>query len=208
MVGTVWQAALQADPLTVMCVVSDHGFARYDQDRAHHSALRDAGSCELDPQGKLKSWRAIQWGSGAVMLNNPNDDEARTTTRAVWQKWRRSRKRHREDHRRNRRAKNGRVSRRGVRRLRQAWLHGRAAAFKVRSFNRPRWAALTGYGASCPIWMRAFSSAGQGIPNGRVANRINMRDIAPTLAGPARRVVAGGRRHKPVQVNPTGSVVY
>ena len=65
LIGKVWQAALKANKNAVVCVVSDHGFARYDKAVHINSALHDAGLIELDAQGKLKSWRTIVWGSGA-----------------------------------------------------------------------------------------------------------------------------------------------
>jgi predicted AlkP superfamily pyrophosphatase or phosphodiesterase len=183
MVGTVSQAAWRADPRTVVCVVSDHGFARYDKTVHINSALREAGLIELGPQNKLKSWRAIMWGSGAVMLNNPNDNEARTTARAVLQKLAAD-------------PANGIVK---VIDGNEATRMGGFpdAAFVV--FVKPGFTTGGSFqgavvqsakvGGTHGLWRElpdmdaSFFIIGPGIPRGKVADRIDMRDIAPTLAG-------------------------
>ena len=88
MVGTVWQAAVRAAPTNgdaSMCSVIT-GFRAMTRPCTSTPYLRDAGLIELDGQGKLKSWRAIGWGSGAVMLNDPTDNEARRAASAALQK--------------------------------------------------------------------------------------------------------------------------
>ena len=182
MVGTVWQAAVRADPRTVVCVVSDHGFARADKTLHINSVLRAAGLIELDGQGKLKSWRAIAWGSGAVMLNDPNDIAARSAAAAALQKL--------ADNPAN-----------GVVKI----IDGAEAknmggfpnaAFVV--FVKPGWTIggsfdapllrTTPVGGTHGLWRglpemdSSFFVTGPGIPRGKVADRIDMRDIAPTLA--------------------------
>jgi len=182
MIGTVWQAATRADPRSVLCVVSDHGFARYDKAVHINTALRDAGLLELDAQGKLKSWRAIGWGSGAVMLNNPNDTEARNAAFAALQKL-------------------AADPANGIARIidgAEAKQMGGFpdAAFVV--FVKPGWsvggalegAALrsTSGGGTHGLWREfgemdaSFFIAGPGVPKRKIADRIDMRDIAPTLA--------------------------
>jgi hypothetical protein len=173
---------VRADPRAVVCVVSDHGFARYDKAVHINTVLHDAGLIELDGQGKLKSWRAIAWGSGAVMLNNPNDTEARRTASAALQKL-------------------AGDPANGVAQI----IDGAEArtmggfpdsAFVV--FVKPGWSvggALDGpvlrstrVGGTHGLWRNfpdmdaSFFIAGPGIPHRKVADRIDMRDIAPTLA--------------------------
>jgi len=181
-VGTVWQAAVRADPRTVVCVVSDHGFARVDKTVHINTVLREAGLIELDGEGKLKSWRAIAWGSGAVMLNDPNDNEARRAAATALQKL--------ADNPAN-----------GVVKI----IDGAEAknmggfpdaAFVV--FVKPGWTIggsfeapvlrTTAVGGTHGLWRglpemdASFFVTGPGIPRGKVADRIDMRDIAPTLA--------------------------
>lgn len=183
MVGKVWQAALKANPRSVVCVVSDHGFARYDKSVNVNSALREAGLIELDSQGKLNSWQAIVWGSGAVMLKNPNDTETRNKVQMVLQKL-------------------AADPANGIAKVidnSEAKQMGGfpEAAFVV--FVKPGFtiggsfdgAILrpTKVGGTHGLWRdwpemdSSFFIAGAGIPKGKVFERIDMRDIAPTLAG-------------------------
>jgi predicted AlkP superfamily pyrophosphatase or phosphodiesterase len=183
MVGKVRQAALQANPRTVVCVVSDHGFARYDHSLSINAALREAGLLELDSQGKLKSWRAIMWGSGAVMLNDPNDTAARSKTHDVLVELAAD-------------PANGIVK-----------IIDNAAAREMGGFPEAAWVVFvkpgfligsnldgaplraTKPGGTHGLWRdfpemdSSFFIAGAGIAKARALDRIDMRDIAPTLAG-------------------------
>jgi predicted AlkP superfamily phosphohydrolase/phosphomutase len=183
MIGKVWQAATKANKNAVVCVVSDHGFARYDKALHINAALRAAGLIELDATGKLKSWRALTWGSGAVMLHDPKDEEARAKTREV------------------------------LERLAANPAHGIAkiistaearqmggfpdAAFVV--FVKPGFtiggsfdgeilrstksAGTHGLWRDWPEMDSSFFITGASVPTGKVFERMDMRDIAPTLAG-------------------------
>jgi predicted AlkP superfamily pyrophosphatase or phosphodiesterase len=182
MIGTVWRAAVRADPRTVLCVVSDHGFARYDRALHVNTVLRDAGLIELDAQNKLKSWRAIGWGSGAVMLNELNDTAARSTALAALQKL-------------------AADPANGVARIIDGAEARKLGGFPDAAFVvfvKPGWTiggALEGpalrstagggtHGLSrdFPEMDASFFIAGPGVPPGKIADRIDMRDIAPTLA--------------------------
>lgn len=87
MIGTVWQGALRAgNGRAYLCVVSDHGFSRIDKEIRLNFALREAGLLQLDEKGALKSFRAIAWNSGgstAVVLKDKNDSEARQKIREI-----------------------------------------------------------------------------------------------------------------------------
>ena len=84
MIGQLRDAALAINPNTVLVVVSDHGFARTDY-RVHlYIPLLQAGLLTASQDGKgvagLTSWKAPLWpagGSGAVMVNDPNDTGSR-----------------------------------------------------------------------------------------------------------------------------------
>ncbi len=79
-VGKLQQKAEEQGP-AVICVVSDHGFAKTDKELNLNSALRQAGLIELNPDGSVKSWRASAWlagGSAAIMLKDPADSDANT----------------------------------------------------------------------------------------------------------------------------------
>lgn len=73
----------------IVCIVSDHGFLPTKKSLSLNAALREAGLIEVEVGGKLKSWRAITWSSGgsaAVMLKDKNDDAARNKTREILQR--------------------------------------------------------------------------------------------------------------------------
>lgn len=183
LIGKVWQAALRANKNAVVCVVSDHGFARYDKAVHINSALHDAGLIELDSQGKLKSWRAILWGSGAIMLNDPNDIEAKNKAGEVLRKLAAD-------------PANGIVK--VIDNAEAKKMGGFPdAAFVV--FVKPGYnlgGSFTGdivretkaggtHGLlrDLPEMDSSFFIVGAGVPKGKVFDRIDMRDIAPTLAG-------------------------
>jgi predicted AlkP superfamily phosphohydrolase/phosphomutase len=182
MVGTVWQAAVRTDPRSILCVVSDHGFARYDKAVHINTALRDAGLIELDAQGKLKSWRAIGWGSGAVMLSDPNDSEARAIAFAALRKL-------------------AADPANGIARIIDGAEAKRMGGFPDAAFVvfvKPGWTVGGGFegatlrstpgGGTHGLWRdfpemdASFFITGTGIPHAKIADRIDMRDIAPTLA--------------------------
>jgi len=82
MVARLAAAAREADPSTVVLVVSDHGFVQI----THHVNLRisflKAGliqmSTEANPDDRsIVGWKAMPWFSGgmaAIMLHDPNDE--------------------------------------------------------------------------------------------------------------------------------------
>jgi predicted AlkP superfamily phosphohydrolase/phosphomutase len=183
MIGKVWQAALKANKNAVVCVVSDHGFARYDKALHINAALRAAGLIELDPAGKLKSWRAITWGSGAVMLHDPNDEEARMKTRAVLERL----------------AAN---PAHGIAKIISTTEARQMGGFPDAAFvvfvksgytigsnfdgavlRSTKSAGTHGLWRDLPEMDASFFIAGAGVPKGKVFPRMDMRDIAPTLAG-------------------------
>jgi predicted AlkP superfamily pyrophosphatase or phosphodiesterase len=186
MIGKVWQGALKAgNGRAYICVVSDHGFSRIDKEIRLNFALREAGLLQLDEKGALKSWRAIAWisgGSTAVVLKDKGDDEARNKVRDLLSKL-------------NTDASSGVLK----------FFEGEAlqktggfptAAFIVGakpgyyfggSFESPVLRARSiggghGFLPELAEMDSAFFIAGQGIGANRNLGRIDMRDIAPTLA--------------------------
>ena len=70
----------------VLSVVSDHGHITADHQLHLNAALQQAGLIELDPQGKVKTWRAFAWsagGSAGIVLQNPADASVRQQVGAV-----------------------------------------------------------------------------------------------------------------------------
>lgn len=182
MIGRVAQAATAVDPKTVVCVVSDHGFARYDKNVSINVALKDAGFIDVDPQGTLKDWRAITYGP-AVVVKDRNDT---STIRAVGTVL----------------TKLAADPATGVFRVLDNAALQTDGGFPDAAFVvgvRPGYSIsgrLTGalvqsqkpggtHGLlrELPEMDSAFFIVGSGVPKGRVFERIDMRDIAPTLAG-------------------------
>lgn len=85
-VGRVWSAA--GSQATIV-VASDHGFMPLQNEVRLNVALREAGLITVAKgvqKTKIESWRAITWGSGgsgAVVLRDPADGEARRLVGAL-----------------------------------------------------------------------------------------------------------------------------
>jgi predicted AlkP superfamily pyrophosphatase or phosphodiesterase len=165
----------------VLCVVSDHGFLPSDRELHLNAALREAGLIDVDASGAVTGWKAIAWdqgGSAIVVLREPGDDLTRASVRDLL---------------------------RGLSGI-GAILEGEearalggypAAAFLVglaRGFRgggglagpvvrQGKTGGTHGYLPSVPEMDSAFFLAGEGVARGLDLGRIDMRDIAPTLAG-------------------------
>jgi predicted AlkP superfamily pyrophosphatase or phosphodiesterase len=76
-IGSLRAATEQAAPgRATICVVSDHGFAAVEHDVNLYAAFREAGLISVDQAGKISGWKATLWpagGSAAVMLANDKD---------------------------------------------------------------------------------------------------------------------------------------
>jgi len=181
MIDQVWRAARAADPRSIICVVSDHGFARYDHTVSVNVAFRRAGLIDVNADGTLRDWRAFTYGP-AVMLEDPSDGAARADTRAVLQAL-------------------ATDPATGVVRVLDADEVKRDGGFPGAAFVvgvRPGFAISArvdgpvvqpsdvggthGLLRELTEMDSTFIIAGPGIPTGRVLDRIDMRDIAPTLA--------------------------
>ncbi len=169
----------------IVCIVSDHGFLPIKKELRLNAALREAGLIEVDSAGKLTSWRAFAWGAGgsaAVMLKDQNDKEARDKAREAL-------KRLAGD------------SDSGLLKFYEGQEARKLGGFPEAAFIT---GAKPGYyfggGLDAPIVRdikpggthgflpeltemdSSFFIVGPGIPAGRNLGRIDMRDIAPTLA--------------------------
>ena len=183
----------------VICVVSDHGFKLTDKEVNLNSALREAGLIELNEQGKLKSWRAFAWyggGSAGIMIRDPSDDDARKKAGDVL----------------NRLASDGSsgvakvADRAGARALggfpdaafvvalRAGYRLGTKLAGPVTAAVKP--GGTHGYAPDIAEMNSSFFIAGPGVAANRDLGQIDMRDIAPTVAGLLGMVLrtAEGRR--------------
>lgn len=170
----------------IICVVSDHGFKLTDKEVNLNSALREAGLIELNPQGKVKSWRAFAWyggGSAGIMLRDQRDNEAKKTAADVL-------KRLANDassgvakiaNRAEARGMGGFPDSEFIVTLRPGYRLGGKLQGPVTLAVSP--AGTHGYAPDVQEMRSSFFIAGPGIAAGRDLGQIDMRDIAPTLAG-------------------------
>jgi len=168
---------------TWMAVVSDHGFARAEQQLNLFSAFQNAGLLKVE-RGRIREWTAVPWNSGgstAIVLKDPGDDATRARVRDVL-------------------AKLAGDPAHGIDRVLEAdALHARGgfptAAFVVGL--KPGWQMASGFTGGLltksrggqhghlpdvPDLHASFFVVGPGVPAGRSLGLIDMRDIAPTLA--------------------------
>ncbi len=86
-VGSLRAAAEKAAPgRATVCVVSDHGFAAIQHDVNLYAAFREAGFITLNQAGKIAAWTAIPWpagGSAAIMLADPKDETVRVRVKGL-----------------------------------------------------------------------------------------------------------------------------
>ena len=185
-IGKVREAAERVAPgHAIVAVVSDHGFANYDQQLNLFAAFRAAKLFTVDENGKITNWRAMPWvtgGSAAIVLKDAQDKATLGEVRELL-------------------AKLAADPANGIDRvLESEELHKRGGYPNASFFVslKPGWrtgAALTGpvvakvkpggtHGQlpDVPELRAAFFVVGPGIPAGRDLGLMDMRDVAPTLA--------------------------
>jgi predicted AlkP superfamily pyrophosphatase or phosphodiesterase len=194
-IGKVREAAEREAPgRAIVAVVSDHGFANYDQQLNLFVAFREAKLFTADGEGKITDWRAMPWetgGSAAIVLKDAQDQATLGQARELL-------------------ARLAADPANGIDRVLEAEeLHKRGGYPNASFFVslKPGWrtgASLKGpvvakvkpggtHGElpDVPELRAAFFVVGPGIPAGRDLGLIDMRDVAPTLAKEAGLVLKG-----------------
>ena len=194
-IGKVREAAERIAPgRAIVAVVSDHGFANYDQQLNLLAAFREAKLFTVDDKGKITDWRAMPWetgGSAAIVLKDAQDKTTLSEVRELL-------------------AKLAADPANGIDRVLEAEeLHKRGGYPNASFFVslKPGWrtgASLTGpvvakvkpggtHGElpDVPELRAAFFVVGPGIPAGRDLGLMDMRDVTPTLAKEAGLTLAG-----------------
>jgi len=194
-IGKVREAAERVAPRrAIVAVVSDHGFANYDQQLNLFVAFREAKLFTVDEKEKITDWRAMPWetgGSAAIVLKDAQDKATLSEVRELL-------------------AKLAADPANGIDRvLNSEELHRRGGYPNASFFVglKPGWrtgAALTGpvvakvkpggthgHLPDVPELRAAFFVVGPGIPAGRDLGLVDMRDVAPTLAKEAGLVLKG-----------------
>ncbi len=187
MTGRLIAAARAAQPGTVVAVVSDHGFIRTDHRVNLMVPFVAAGLVRIAREGgAVESWEAAPWnagGSSAVMLKDPSNHAARETAGGVLRKLAAS-------------PENGIARILGPEELKQAGGYPDAAFLVEFQPDYESGSATSGplitpapstgahgYLPDRPEMRASFFLIGPGITAGRRLGLIDMRQIAPTLAG-------------------------
>jgi len=186
LVGKVREAAERLAPeRTFVAVVSDHGFANYDEQLNLFSAFREAHLFTANEKGSITDWKAMPWetgGSAAIVLKDPRDQATLGQVRELL-------------------AKLAADPANGIDRVLEAEELHKRGGYPDASFFvslKPGWrtaASLAG-----PVLMKvkpggthgelpdvpemhaAFFLVGPGVPAGKNLGWMDMRDVAPTLA--------------------------
>jgi len=186
LVGQVRSAAERlGQGRAILAVASDHGFAPVRKSLNLNAALRGIGLIEVDDKGRLKSWRAVSWNSGgsaAVMLKDRNDGDARSKARDML------RRLAADPDSGLFKFYEGEDARRLGGFPEAAFIVGTKPGFYVGgSLDGPivrdtKPGGGHGFLPELKEMDSCFFLAGVGIPSARPLGRIDMRDIAPTLA--------------------------
>jgi predicted AlkP superfamily pyrophosphatase or phosphodiesterase len=170
----------------VLALVSDHGFLPSEKDVNLNAALAEAGLVDVDARGGgVSDWRAFSWGQGGsamIVLRDATDETSRGLARAVLSRLAAD-------------ASNGiDAVLEGDAAVRlggypdAAFIVGLKKGFRTGSrlsgpvVEAGRLEGTHGYLPSSEAMDSALFLVGEGIPRGRDLGRIDMRDIAPTLA--------------------------
>jgi len=186
-VGSLREAAEKAAPgKASVCVVSDHGFAAVEHDVNLYAAFREAGLLDVDKDNKITGWKATLWpagGSAAVMLANPLDEEVRERVKALLERLAADPANgiehilSREEVLSNRGFPNA------------AYLVAFRIGYEMADglspplVTSPSNLGMHGYPPERPEMRSSFFIVGPHVARGRSLGEIDMRQIAPTLAG-------------------------
>jgi predicted AlkP superfamily pyrophosphatase or phosphodiesterase len=200
-IGSLRAAAERVSPgRATICVVSDHGFAAVEHDVNLYAAFKDAGLFTIDQDRKVTDWKAVPWpagGSAAVMLANPADESVRAKVAALLDKLKSD-------------PANGIESILTQDEIRQgggfpgaSYLIALRIGYEVGYgmslplVTKPSNLGMHGYLPEHPEMRSSFFMVGPQVPKGRSVGEIDMRQIAPTIAGILHIQLAGAEL-KPV----------
>jgi predicted AlkP superfamily pyrophosphatase or phosphodiesterase len=206
MVGEIETAAQESNPETVVVVVSDHGFGRTDYRVNLSLPFVAAGLIRLK-KGGIDSWDAAVWsaggagGSAAVVLRDPSDATTYEKTKALLEKMKAD-------------------PQYAIARVLEQPEIRNIGAFPDAAFlvdMKPGYqqgrdlsgdlvvpipsTGMHGYLPDNPDMRASFFVQGKGIAAGRDLGTIDMRQIAPTLAG-LLGVSLPAAKEKPLNVAP------
>ncbi len=169
----------------ILCVVSDHGHILSDRELHLNAALSAAGLLETDEQKKMKAWRAYAWSSGgsaAILLKDPNDEQARAQVRELLGKLAADAESgiERVIEGDAARATGGFPNAAFIVGMKPGYRIGGSLSGAVIRTGKP--GGMHGYLPGHRDMESSFFISGSGIPVGLELGQIDLRDIAPTLA--------------------------
>ena len=187
--GVIGEVRATAEKLapgrSYVAVVSDHGFAKTENQLDLFAAFRDAKLFAVDDKGKITEWKAIPWvtgGSAAIVMKDPNDTATLSQVRELL-------------------TKVAGDPANGIDRVLEADQLHKRGGYPTASFFvslKPGW--KTGSSLTDPLLMKvklggthgelpdvpdlraSFFLVGPGVAAGKSLGLMDMRDIAPTLA--------------------------
>jgi predicted AlkP superfamily pyrophosphatase or phosphodiesterase len=184
-IGAIIQAARQAQPNSIIAVVSDHGFAAVQHDVELGTAFVQAGLITLDKNGQISAWEAQPWatsGSYAVILARPDDAALKAKVAALLGRVTAD-------------PKNGlgqviddkQIAALGGSSQASFWVDCRFGYEPGQKLTgdmvvAPANGGTHGYLPWHPEMRASFFIEGPGIPKGKSLGEIDIRDVAPTLA--------------------------
>lgn len=187
-VGRLVAAQLAAQPDSVIAVVGDHGFSPTTTEVNFYRAFIDAGLITLGPDGKITSWEAEPWTSGgsvAVMLARPDDAALEARVGEVLSRLKADpamRIRHIADR--------AEIARIGGNPQAAFYLdlepdaNSGGFAGAQAPLSKPAGSkGMHGFFPAAPFMRSTFMLMGRGVPAGKSLGEVDMRAIAPTLAG-------------------------
>jgi predicted AlkP superfamily pyrophosphatase or phosphodiesterase len=192
MVGDLADAMRAARPNSAVCVVSDHGFTRTNHHLHIFVPFVEEGLITVDqktidwPEPRILSWKATPWiagGSAAIVLKDPNDS-------AIKEQVERLLRRLAND------PANGianvldrqAIENQGGASNAEFWIDMNSNFMLDHSIHFPlvtetKVGGSHGYSPNNPELMASFMIAGPGVKERVNIGEIDMRSIAPTLAG-------------------------
>ncbi|MCI0664420.1 MAG: ectonucleotide pyrophosphatase/phosphodiesterase [Acidobacteria bacterium] len=187
LIGEIFATAEKSNKGRVFfCIVSDHGHITADQELHLNAALQEAGLIELDEQKQVKSWRAFAWtsgGSAGIMLKDAADQAARNQVRELLKRLAGEPANgiERIVEGSEQQALGGFPEAAFIVGVKPSFIMGGELTGAVR--RKGKAGGAHGYLPGHRDMEASFFISGPGIPRGRNLGRIDMRDVAPTLAG-------------------------
>jgi len=186
-VGSLRAAAEQAAPgRATICVVSDHGFAAVEHDVNLYAAFRESGLLSVDQAGKITDWKAVPWpagGSAAVMLAEPADQSTAARVKVLLDTLARDPANGIERILTHEEIQRGRGFPNAAYLVSFRSGYEMAYGLSPPLITRPSNLGMHGYLPEHPEMRASFFIVGPNIAQDKSVGEIDMRRIAPTIAG-------------------------